>query len=87
MKIALESPNILDPSAVWRFSIGVIDASNNAILAEVPDINLGDIDRLAIWRKIPVFFTASVASVKIRIFHEASQAEGHVDDVSICEVA
>jgi hypothetical protein len=63
----------------------VVDASNGNMLAEVKDILLGDSGD---WKRVPLIFTATVATVKIRIFQQQGFSSGsYFDDISICEIA
>lgn len=66
-------------------SIGVVDVSNGDMLAEVKSVRLGEDSRS--WKRVPVIFTATVTSVRLRVFQLALQGEGFIDDVSICEIA
>lgn len=55
------------------------------MLAEVKDILLGDSGD---WKRVPLIFTATVATVKIRIFQQQGFSSGsYFDDISICEIA
>jgi hypothetical protein len=65
-------------------SIGVVDANNGAMLAEIRGVRLGDDSS---WKRVPLIFTATVASVKLRVFQIENEGQVYIDDVSICEIA
>jgi hypothetical protein len=73
------------PSVPFSCSIAVLDGSNN-VIAETAPVQLGE--RTEDWRQVPIIFTPTVSSVKIRMSSsEWDATQVWFDDVSICEVA